>query len=103
MSYQWAKTIAELARAQYHHQFGGGIIFPVKISRPSAWLIPYHEKGISVLVDVGVKAIDDIPLGTWLDIFLLVKKGDFTLSEPLVKQVQPFTFHEGKRYTTTKL
>lgn len=95
-SYQYATTVAQLVRAQYNH--GNTLIFPVRISRPQVWLIPHQHNGVRELLDTGIKRMNDVPVGTWLDVFALVKSGKYHMADPLVRQVRSFMYHEGKKY-----
>lgn len=96
MTYQYAASCTNLVRAQYHA--GISIIWPVRISRPQSWMIP-HPDG---LLDTGVRCIADVPLGTWLDMFTLVRSGRHTKAEPLVRQVRSYTWHENRKYSIRK-
>lgn len=98
---QYIKTVAELVRAQYWQN--KAIIWPVKISRPSEWLVPCVIDGRRELLPTGCRTLQDYPLGTWLDILDLVRSGKAYAGTPLCKQVRQFVVHEHKKYSTAAL
>lgn len=95
--FQWVSTQREIARACFYASCP--FAWPVKANggKPD-WLIQARGK----LLTTGCASLQDVPLGTWMDMMRLAVNGQPIEQEPLVHQVRHFSHHAGKRYKTTK-